>query len=515
MLIEHPRIYLDATGTRTDALLVADGRVTATGDEARALADDDTVVHRPEGVCLFPALADAHIHLWGMGQRAGAIDLEGTAAPTEVYERLRNSDDTTKFTDWVIGHGFNDHYWEHGLELSRERLDEMYPDTPVCLFRSALHAAIVNSAALERAGIDDNFQPGGGGRAERDGDGRLTGLLVDDGLEPIKKAIPAPSEDEDQYILNRCAAALHSYGIASAHMAKMSPRRLSFLKRLRENGELPLRIHTMIDGVGLDYDDMPFEPFCDPEAWCSWTTIKFFADGALGSLGGLVIDAYHDGTSGLRLYTAEEFEEIFPKLTAKGWQLAVHAIGDQAARNVLDGFAACPTAELEQIRPRLEHSQMMTREDIARMSDLSVIASIQPIHLHDDCVWAHEVLADYQLDRLYDFERIAEHALLAGGSDYPVADANPWHGISCAMTRLTRDGKEFFPEKALTREAILAAYTSGAAYSAFWEDQLGKLHAGYKADIIAIDRDPFEESAESIWDTQVLQMWIEGERPGA
>jgi predicted amidohydrolase YtcJ len=445
-----------------------------------------------------------------MGQRAGAIDLERTESAEDVYQRLQHVDLHASFTDWVIGQGFNDRYWG-GAPLSRARLDEMFPDTPVCLFRSALHAAQVNSEALRRAGIGDGFRAGRGGRVGVDDDGKLTGLLVDEALEPVRQAIPPRSEDEDRYILMECAEMLHSFGIASAHMAKMSPERLPFLRRLRDTGELPLRIFTMIDGAVLDYDDPGFEPFRDPEAWASWTTIKFFADGALGSLGGLVIDTYRDGSKGLQLYTAEDFQRIFPKLTGQGWQLAVHAIGDQAARNVLDGFAACPSEELRQIRPRLEHSQMMAVEDIERMSDLSTISSIQPIHLHDDCVWAHEVLAPFQLDRLYDFDRLAANAPLAGGSDYPVADANPWHGISCAMTRKTGSGDVFHPEKGLPRKAILEAYTSGAAYAAHWEDQIGQLHAGFKADVIVLDRDPFEESAESIWDTEVLDMWIEGE----
>lgn len=511
MLIEHPKIYLDARGTTTDALLLSDGRVKAVGQAARDAAETDTPRRRPDSACLFPALADAHIHLWGMGQRAGAVDLEGTASPQDVYERLRNADRDASFTDWLIGRGYNDHYWEAGAELSRERLDEIAPDTPVCLYRSALHAMFVNSEALRRAGIDDSFRADRDGRAERDDQGRLTGLLVDEAMHPVEAAIPPPTEEEDRYILTECAKMLHDYGIASGHMAKMSPERLPFLERLRKNGDLPLRIHTMIDGAVLDYDAMEIEPFHDPDAWGSAATIKFFSDGALGSLGGLLLDSYEDGSEGLEIYSADELRSIFPKLTHRGWSLAVHAIGDRAARNVLDGFAACPSEELRKIRPRLEHSQMMTVEDIERMPELSTIASIQPIHLHDDCAWAHEVLQPFQLDRLYDFDALASNTRIAAGSDYPVADANPWHGISCAMTRQTSAGDTFFPEKTLSRETILEAYTSGAAHAAHWENQLGKLNPGFKADFIALDRDPLEASAGSIWNTRVINMWIEGE----
>ena len=512
MLIEHPRIYLDATGARTDALLIEEGVVRAIGDRARDLASDETPHREPDAACLFPALADAHIHLWGMGQRAGAVDLDGTESPEDVYERLASADRDAAFTDWLIGQGFNDNYWEPGARLSRERLDAIAPNTPICLFRSALHAAFVNSEALRRAGIDESFRVDRDGRAERDEEGRLTGLLVDEAMAPIHEAIPPPSEEEDEHLFRECADMLLDHGIASAHMAKMSPERLSLLRRLRREDDLPIRVSTMIDGAVLDYDAMAIEPFHDPEAWCSASTIKFFADGALGSQGGLVLDTYKDGSEGLEIYSAEEFRRIFPKLTAQGWSLAVHAIGDRAARNVLDGFAACPADERERTRPRLEHAQMMASEDIERMGDLSAVASIQPIHLRDDCTWAHEVLEPFQLDRLYEFDALAEATRIAGGSDYPVADANPWHGISCAMTRRTRAGDAFFPEKALGREQILAAYTSEAAYAAHWEDRVGQLHPGFEADVIALDRDPLEASAESIWETNVVRMWLEGER---
>lgn len=511
MLIEHPKIYLDAAGTRTDALLFSNGTIRATGDEARRLADGHRP-YRPEGECLFPALADAHIHLWGMGQRAGTIHLDDTQSAADVYRHLRAADHDEGFTDWIIGHGFNDHYWDAEARLTRDHLDEMYPNRPVCLFRSALHAAMVNSEALRRANIDETFNPGRGGRAERDAAGRLTGLLVDEALAPVHDAIPPPTEDENFHVLSRCARMLRRHGISSAHMAKMNPAEIPFLRRLRDDGELPVRIFAMIDGADLDYDDPGFEPFHDPDARASWATIKFFTDGALGSLGGLLIDTYHDGTKGLELYTAEEFQRIFPRLTRQGFQLAVHAIGDRAAQHVLEGLDACPPDELQRTRPRLEHSQMMTSQDIERLPGLSTIASIQPIHLHDDCVWAHEVLEPFQLDRLYDFDRLAAHTRLAGGSDYPVADANPWHGISVAMTRQTRTGDTFFPGKNLDRETILHAYTSGAAYAAHWEEKLGTLHPGFVADIISLDRDPFLATPDEIWGTEVMEMWIGGER---
>jgi predicted amidohydrolase YtcJ len=189
----------------------------------------------------------------------------------------------------------------------------------------------------------------------------------------------------------------------------------------------------------------------------------------------------------------------------------VHAIGDAGARDVLDAFAAIDPADREATRPRMEHAQMVTAEDCQRFSELGVIASIQPVHLRSDAAWVDELLSSEQLERLFPWRRLAEHApALAAGSDYPIEDPNPWHGIATAVTRRDAKGRVFGARQALTRTEILKAYTEGAAWAARWEG-LGRLEVGYRADFVVLDRDPLTCSDQDLWDTTALSLWVNGE----
>ncbi len=515
MLIRHPRIYLDATGRSSDALLVEGGRVVATGDKARQQHDDGPVVD-PEAACLFPALADAHCHLWGLGRRAGALELHDAPDAEAVLERVRNIRPDTLPTEWILGRGWDDHDWSRGARLTRADLDEVWPNRPVCLHRVDNHAVVVNSEALRRAGLptspDASFKCGEEGEFERHTDGSPTGLLVDGALEPILEAIPDPDLEEDRRMFEEAAERYRQFGIASAHLAKADIDRLDMLQAMKQRGELPLRLYVMADGSGGGLESLLARgPEHDDDAWLSMRAVKHFADGALGSGGALLLEPDREGHRGLEVTSAEALRRHAEALVESGWQMAVHAIGDRAARHVLDAFERTDAVSRREVRPRLEHAQMLTEADCARLDDLSTIASIQPIHLRSDATWAAQRLHEPQLDRLFPWRALSEHAVLAAGSDFPIEDPNPWHGIATALSRRDADGRTFRGEKTFSREEILAAYTTGAAHAAHWEDDLGRLGLGYRADIITLDRDPLRASPASLWDTEVESMWIDGE----
>ncbi len=511
MLLEHSKIYLDAAGRHTDALLVRDGRIAAVGQAARDRKTSADEVVEPDGECLFPALADAHCHLWGLGLRAGAVDLAGVGSTAELYARLRAQNAADSPSGWALGYGWDEHGWPSGDGFRLGDLDRHFPTTPVCLHRVDRHAVVVNSEALRRAGLDTSYDPRGDGRAVRDASGALTGVLVDEAMTPILEAIPEVTVEEDRQVFLQTARTFRKHGIASAHMARTEVNRLDMLREMAGAGELPLRVYAIVDGADKALEQvLDVGPTHDPQGWLSIAAIKFFADGALGSQGAHLLDAYPDGTHGLVMHEPTELTRDVAALMEDGWQVAIHAIGDAAARHVIDAYAAVPERIRYQLRPRLEHAQMLTARDCERLGDLSAIASIQPIHLRSDAAWAPEVLTDAQLDRLYPWPLLVQNATLAAGSDYPIEDPNPWHGIATALTRQTARANAFMPDKALTREQILEAYTAGAAFAGHWENVLGRLDEGFAADIIALGRDPFEASPEEIWEMEVLQMWVGG-----
>ncbi len=506
MLIFHPHIYLNAAGDTTDALLVRQGRVVATGDDARAGATSRDPVLRPDGACLFPALGEAHIHLWGLGLRSGSVDLRGLHAGA-LLDTLQ--DQSPGPSGWIFGHNWDEHHFQPDRPLTLARLDALFPDTPVCLRRVDGHALWVNTAALNQTDFLSRYHPTPGGLVERAPDGTLTGRLVDAAMEPLLERVPHPTEAEDRLVCKRTLSTLRSHGVAFCTLAFCPTDRVSMLTSLARDADTDVFVDALVDA-----EDRDLETFLDrttPGLVVPGASglrvggIKFFADGAMGSAGAHLLEDYRTGGRGLRLYEEGALKRRIPALMKRGWQVAVHAIGDAAAREVLDAFAAAPASLREALRPRLEHAQIVAPDDAPRFAALQVIASIQPIHLRSDAPWAARRLHPHQLDRLFAYRRLLP-AVLAGGSDYPIDDINPWHGIATAVSRQGADGVPFRPEEALTVSEALQAYTEGAAFAAHLEEDFGSLTPGHRAAIIALSDDPFSSSPQKIWDMQAHRL---------
>ncbi len=504
MLIEHPTIYLDAAGERTDALLIRDGRVQATGDDARHAASSDDETIRPDAACLFPALGDAHIHLWGFGLRVGTVDLRGMNAD-EALDAL--ADATPRDDRWVLAANLDEHQFDDGQNLTRKQLDTLFPSTPVCIHRVDRHAVWVNTEALHRTRFDQIYNPSEAGHVERDADGEPTGRLVDAAAQTLTAAMPQADIAEDRQMFLDSARRLHNLGVRFCTIAFCSVAHLEMLTDLADDGKLPLHVDVLVDGRDPDFDRFLREgPIHRPRLRAAG--VKFFADGALGSAGAHLLEPYRQGGTGLRMHPEGFLKRRIPELMEDhGLQLAVHAIGDAAAREVLDAFEAVSPAVRKKLRPRLEHAQIVAESDQPRFAELDVIASIQPIHLHSDAPWAPKKLQDHQLRRLFPWQRL-KPATFAAGSDFPIDDINPWHGVAAAITRRGADGEPFRPDQALSRQEILAAYTTGAAFASHCEGDFGRLTEGHRGAVIALDTDPFGAEPEQIWDLQTCKLEV-------
>ena len=508
-LILHPKIYLDFTGACTDALLIdRDGVVLATGRNASLIPAGRTL--KPEAACLFPALADSHIHLWSLGMRLGLVDLKGAPDPESVYERLSNRTVTSPPSGWIQGHGWDQHLWDDHEMLRLERLDRMFPDTPVCLYRVDYHAGFVNSAALRAANYHACTEIVGG-HLERDSDGALTGLLLDEALNRLTDVIPKESEQELEQIYKQKAAMLRGFGVTSAHMAWTGRDGARMARQLHRRGELGLRLFCMVDAQDPEIEAILEEgPYRDERCQLAIDCVKFFADGAMGSGGALMLEPYRDGTSGLAVTSRESLCRRVPELVERGWHVATHAIGDAAARHVLDAYALARSHDASALL-RLEHAQLVTSEDLERLAQHDVFASVQPIHMYSDSPWAPEVLSSEQLDRLYRWRDLAYHTELCAGSDYPIDDPNPWHGVATFVSRRNAQGEIWRPEQALTRVQALNAYTAAAAAAAGWGEHLAQLHEEFYAEVIALKYDPFVCSLKELWEMEAELIYSLGE----
>lgn len=454
--------------------LRADSHIVELGDLSARTGEE---VHDCGGAYLLPGLWDSHLHLLLLARALGQIDLSDCRNQDEFLERVARAEG-----DWIEGHGWNQSHWDNPALPGLEELDRATGGRPCWLTRADLHSALANTEALKRAGISDQTPDPPGGRFERDEDGRLTGLLADRAQLLVERVLALPEGERLERLLRQAAAQLNGWGIVGVCDQRLKdlddgPLAFSTYARLR----LPLRIHCN-RGAHEDLSQGP--RFQEGDDWLRCGHVKFFSDGSLGSRTARMLEPFVGGDErGLWLTPPVELREGFARAHSQGFPVSVHAIGDEAVREVLRLLPGHPL-------DRVEHLQIIHPEDLGTFHRQSPVASMQPVHLLDDRVQADQLLGErargyYRLASLH-----ARGVRLSFGSDAPVASADPWLGLQAACLR-RRSGREepWFPDECLDRRVALQAYTEGACLSLGWQ-QAGRLAPGYLADFCLVDRDP-------------------------
>jgi len=495
----------------------ADGRLLAVGER------DDVVERWPEaerldgeGRFVIPGLIDAHGHVMGLGFAMLNADLSGAGSIDEIVERLSAHAGSLPPGAWLRGRGWDQTRWGGDFPTAAD-LDAAFPDRPVLLERVDGHASWANTAAMSRIERDltGDWQPEGG-FIHRDDDGKPTGVFIDRAAELFGDVIPAPTEAEKAPALERALAHMTAVGLTGVHDAGTSLDTLRRYLHRAAAGALPIRIHAMADG-----DSATLAALCrlGPVRTDRVTarSVKLYADGALGSRGAALIDDYHDdpGNHGLLFETDEALRATVDKAMGCGLQLAIHAIGDRANRQVIDVLTAAQRAFPDNPgRHRIEHAQIVHPDDIARIAEAGLIASMQPTHATSDMRWAGDRLGADRLFGAYAWQRLrAAGARLAFGSDFPVEKADPMLGLYAALTRQDLDGEPpggWLPDQRVTMQVALEGFTLDAAHAAFADDDVGSLEVGKHADFVVLDRNLFEIEPSAIPDTRVLLTVVGG-----
>lgn len=471
-----------------------------------------------KGRTLLPGLIDAHGHVMQLGLHAMQLDLSDTRSLEEAKAKLADYAARNPTLHWIIGSGWNQERWGLGRFPTAADIDSVVSDKPVWLERIDGHAGLANSAAIAEAGVTGATAVPAGGRVEKAG-GRPTGLFVDGAMGLVRRVIPPALPIERDAALAKAQDILLRFGItATCDMGTSTEDWLTY-RRAADLGRLKLRIVSYALGI----EPMLAVAGTGPTPWLydgrlRMVGVKLFADGALGSRGAWLKAPYADapGERGLQFLDDAQLRNLMSRGAMDNFQVAIHAIGDAANRQVLDAIDEMVDTYKGDRRWRIEHAQIVDPADIPRFGKNGIVASMQPVHETSDRLMAEARLGPGRLTGAYAWRSMLDAgAHLAFGSDYPVESPDPFAGLAAAISRQGPDGQPeggWMPEQRLSLPEAFAAFTTGAAYAGFAEDRIGSLQPGHMADFILLDRDIFAASPADIRATQVLETWIGGKR---
>lgn len=496
LAIRNARIWTGvASAAWAGAAIVRDGRFVAVGRAGEVELPAGAEVLDAAGRLVLPGLTDSHAHLLGTGAAMRSVDLKRTGSVAEAVARVAERVARTPDGAWVRGAGWDQNDWPGARFPHRRDLDAVAPAHPVVLVHTSGHCSWVNSAALRTAGITAATEPPTGGAIDRDEHGEPTGVLRDSAMRLVTDVAPNPTQPERIGAVEDAIAYAHSLGVTCVHAMDVGRGELQALFALNDAGRLRLRVRPFLSATRIDEWFERNLMTGDGDAMLRVGGVKFFADGALGSLTAWMFEAYEaSGGTGFPLQPPEDLERDVRRCLEHGLAPAVHAIGDRANRAVLDIFE-----RLQGVAPnlprRVEHAQIVTEGDIPRFGALGVTVSAQPIHATQDMAkvdreWGSRGRLAYAFRSLAD-----AGASLAFGSDTPVETMDPLAGIHAAVTRRNALGQPpdgWHAEERIALDVALRAYTSGPAL-AVRDAESGRIAPGCHADFIVLSRDLFEE----------------------
>lgn len=499
----------------------AQGRVLAVGSAADlAKRFPRATRHEAPNATVVPGLVDAHAHLMNLGFALLRADLVDAESKDEVIARLKAFEATLPEGAWLLGRGWDQNDWPGKEFPTAADLDAAFPDRPVWLERVDGHAGWANTAAIRAATRDlsGDWQPEGG-RILRDGAGQPTGVFIDTASAFIDAAVPPPDEALRAEALERALEAAVANGLTGVHDMGVSLADLRLMRHFADAGKLPLRVRAYANG-----DAEALDALCAMGAYehatgrLAMRGVKFYVDGALGSRGAALIEDYSDepGHRGLLVTEPAAYAAGVAKARDCGIQPASHAIGDRGNRIVLDTYAQVLGDEATgDHRWRVEHAQVVDRDDLPRFAALEVIASMQPTHATSDMPWAEARVGRERLYGAYAWQRMRALGVpLALGSDFPVESVDPRLGLYSSVTRQDLAGSPaggWLADQRLSPGEALQGFTAGAAYASFDEDETGRLVPGLLADFVVLDADPLTVEPAQLPKLKVISTWVDGQ----
>jgi predicted amidohydrolase YtcJ len=512
-------ITMNGGRPKAKAVVVVRDRIALVGDDdaARDAIGSQTQVIDLGGRPLLPGFNDAHCHIvsYGLSRLWLNCRAEVIKGLDELLAKVKEAAGKLEPGQWIRGRGYEDTRLPPRYAITRHDIDRVAPNHPVYLQRVCGHVIVVNSLALELAGITRETPDPPGGEIERDEDGEPTGVLRETAREPVRDVLPLPTQKELEAAIVRAAQDYLSAGITSVQNAGTQAPDFKAFQSLHSRGELPLRVYLMVATEVIDHlveaglrtgfgdDRLKIGP------------LKIFMDGGIGACTAAMREPYAKNPEnwGILWMEQDELNDLVERAHVAGYQIGTHAIGDRAIEMVLDAYERVLTRwSRADHRYRIEHCGSPFGELMDRIVKLDVLPVPQPIFLHEGGDPYVSNLGEERAHQLYPLRSFLDAGLpISGSSDSPVSSFSPLKGIQTAVTRRTWDGKVLGAGQEISLEEALRMYTLNGAYASFEEGSKGSIQVGKLADLVVLERDPFHVPPDELSEIGVDMTLVGGE----
>jgi len=527
-IITNARVYtVNPQQKWAEAIAVRADKIIFVGDakSAESYKGPSTKVIDAKGKLVLPGFTDCHVHFMSGSLGLTQVDLTGANTIEEIQKRVKDYAAAHPTLPWITGMGWQYPTFGATALPNKKILDDVMVDRPVYLVAYDGHSSWANSKALAMAGIDRNTPDPPNGKIVRDANGEATGALKEAAGDLVERLMPKPTREERLTALRKGLHEANRLGVVRVHSAGGDFEYLDLYDELRKNGELTVRQYI---AYFLDPPELKPEAIEKIEQarkkyndeWISGGAVKTMLDGVVEAHTAAMLGTYADDTSqsGKLFWDPDKYKQAIAELDKRGLQIFTHAIGDRAVRTALDAYEnAQRTNHSTDDRPRIEHIETITAEDIPRFGKLGVIASFQPLHTdpNEDTlkVWAVAAGPD-RVSRAWPWRSVeSTGGKLAFGSDWPVVTISPWPGVQNALTRQTAEGEPaggWVPKERINIEDAVRGYTLGAAFAGRREKTEGSLETGKLADLIILSKDLFTIEPPDILNEEVLVTMVGG-----
>jgi len=474
-----------------------------------SVAGKNTQVWDLGGATVLPGFVDCHTHLVSYGIQLYGANLRKTTSLSEIQSVLRKQAEKTPLGAWVLGYGWDQERLDEPRFPNRHDLDAVISDRPAFITRVCEHIGVANSAALQIANITTRTTPPAGGVIDHDDTGEPTGVLRENAMGLVSSHMPALEGAELRTAISLAVHKAVSAGLTSVHCIVDDPEHVRTLQSMNLAGELHARIYVLIPDEWLGPAGEIGVSTGFGNEMLRIQAIKVFTDGSLGARTAALESPYSDSPDerGVLIHSQDQLDSIVESASRRGFQVAIHAIGDHAISMALTAIenARHLVPECDKLRHRIEHVSVLNPDLIKRIKRARVIASVQPHFISSD-VWVPARVGRERAKFVYPLRSLlGSGAMVVGGSDCPVEPIDPLEGISAAVTSATSDYGE-----GISAQAAVELFTKKAAYATHEEKLKGTIREGKMADLVVLARDPLAVPSGKIGEIRVLSTVVGG-----